>query len=126
MAIKKIPINHEIEIKREVQAITDLGHENIVVYYFREADQRFEYLGFSLCIGHFGDVTKALNHFTKVSKCPDVFSAQRVPMIPDVFLNPAKRDLIQVIRAKIREQGLQPFVFSLMHGAVKGLQYIHS
>jgi hypothetical protein len=60
MAIKAIPIQNAIHISREIDVIKVMNHENVVNYYFREEDQRYVYIGLSLCFGHLGDVIQVL------------------------------------------------------------------
>ena len=105
--------------------IKSLNHENVVNYYFRESDQRYEYLGLSLCLGHFGDVIQILNHYNLLSKCKTLEAAAAIKK-PPIFSDPSKRALVLSMRKEIREMGVAEYVYRLMLGAVKGLNYLHS
>lgn len=107
-------------IKKELEVIKSMLHDNIISYYFREQDQRFVYICLSLCQGHFGDVIFALKHFNQVKSCKNIEEAKAVP-VPHFFTDPSKRKFIEMLRKEIKGMGIQTYIQRLMVGAVKGI-----
>jgi len=67
----------------------------------------------------------ALKHFRAISLCQSSEEAQKIPL-PGLFKDPTKRALIEVLRKDIKNMGLLEYVHSILTGAIRGLNYLHS